>query len=94
MSAVFDQIAPETVQVLVQQASASGLSLNDYLQRLLGLKNGQAEDLSLAGFSDAATPAENLAAFMADMEALAEGTADLPAAPPTYSRADIYFDHD
>lgn len=94
MSAVLDQIAPETVKVLVQQAAASGLTLNDYLQKLLGLRNGKAEDLSLTGFPGEATPAENLAAFMADMEALAEGTEDLPTTPLTYSRADIYFDHD
>ncbi len=94
MRAVLDQIAPETVQVLVQQATASGLSLNEYLQKLLGLKNGQPNDLSLAGFADDTGPVKDLAAFMADMEALAEGTEHLPATPLTYSRADIYFDHD
>jgi hypothetical protein len=32
--------------------------------------------------------------FEADMQAFAEGTEHLPAYSGTYSRADIYFDHD
>jgi len=32
--------------------------------------------------------------FEADMQTFAEGTDDLPAYSGTYSRADIYFDHD
>jgi hypothetical protein len=32
--------------------------------------------------------------FEADMETFAEGTEQLPAYSGTYSRADIYFDHD
>ncbi len=91
MSAVLDKIAPETVQALVRQASASGLSLNEYLQKLLGLQTRLPEDLSLAGSDD---QANDIATFMADLEALAEGTEHLPAPPLTYSRADIYFDHD
>jgi len=31
---------------------------------------------------------------MADMEALAEGTEHLPPSTMTYTREDIYFDHD
>jgi hypothetical protein len=78
----------------VQQAAASGLSLDAYLQRLLGLRNGQPEDLSLAAETAQPAAVESLAAFRADLEALAEGTEHLPATPITYSRADIYFDHD
>ncbi len=94
MSAVLEQITPETVRTLVQQAAASGLSLDAYLQKLLGLRNGQPEDLSLAGVAEQPIAAESLAAFRADLEALAEETEHLPATPITYSRADIYFDHD
>jgi hypothetical protein len=38
-----EQIAPEIVQAIITQATARGLSVNDYLRDLLGLKNGQAE---------------------------------------------------
>jgi hypothetical protein len=34
------------------------------------------------------------AAFEADMQAFAEGAEHLPPYSGTYSRADIYFDHD
>ncbi len=34
------------------------------------------------------------AEFEADMQSFAEGTEHLPAYSGTYSRADIYFDHD
>lgn len=94
MSAVLEQIAPETVRTLVQQAAASGLSLDAYLQKLIGLRNGQSADLSLAGEAAEPASADSLADFRADLEALAEGTEHLPATPITYSRADIYFDHD
>jgi hypothetical protein len=83
MNATLDeQIAPEIVQAIITQATARGLSVNDYLPQLLGLMNG--------------TPAEDksLDTFMADMEALAEGTDHLPSSAITYTREDIYFDHD
>jgi hypothetical protein len=84
MNAVLHEpIAPEIVQALIAQAMASGLSVNEYLRRLLGLSDGTqpADD-------------ESLNAFMADLEALAEGTEHLPLSAITYSREDIYFDYD
>jgi hypothetical protein len=39
-------------------------------------------------------PPASDAEFEADMQAFAEGTDHLPAYSGTYSRADIYFDHD
>ena len=39
-------------------------------------------------------PTPNTFDFDADMEAFAEGTEHLPAYQGTYSREDIYFDHD
>ena len=39
-------------------------------------------------------PDARVNAFMADMEALAEETDPPPPSPITYSREDIYFDHD
>jgi uncharacterized protein (DUF433 family) len=49
MNAALEQIAPETINALVAQATANGLSVNDYLQRLLKLKSEEAgaEDSSL-----------------------------------------------
>jgi hypothetical protein len=41
-----------------------------------------------------ALPPASDAEFEADMQAFAEGTDHLPAYSGTYSRADIYFDHD
>ena len=79
-----EQIAPEIVQALIAQATTSGLSVNEYLRRLLGLTNDTDDELMDA----------TLDAFMADMEALAEGTEHLPPSTITYSREDIYFDHD
>ena len=80
------EIASETIQTLIAQAAASGLSADDYLRRLLGIANGTQPAPS--------TSDESLDEFMADLEALAEGTEHLPPSTLTYSREDIYFDHD
>jgi hypothetical protein len=82
-STLHELIAPEIAQALIEQARAGGLSVNDYLRRLLGLP-------------DETPPVndESLDAFMADLEALAEETEHLPPTAIAYSRADIYFDHD
>lgn len=37
-------IAPELIQALISQATASGLTVNDYLSRLLGLTSGHEEN--------------------------------------------------
>ncbi|MCG3160759.1 MAG: hypothetical protein JMDDDDMK_01834 [Acidobacteria bacterium] len=84
MNAVLQEpIAPEIIQALITQATSSGLSVNEYLRVLLGLNGG------IQPVDD-----ESLDAFMADMELLAEGTEHLPPSTITYSREDIYFDHD
>jgi hypothetical protein len=86
-AALQDQIAPEIAQALMAQATANGLSVNEYLSQLLGLTNvalpanGESLDASME-------------AFMADMESLSEGTEHLAPSTITYSREDIYFDHD
>jgi hypothetical protein len=86
MNATPAEIAPETIQTLIDQAAASGLSVNDYLRQLLGI-TGEAGAVP-------PTPGESLGEFMTDLEALAEGTEHLPPSTLTYSREDIYFDHD
>jgi hypothetical protein len=51
MNAVLnEQLAPEIVQALIAQASASGLTINEYLRRLLNLAtSAQPQELALAG---------------------------------------------
>lgn len=48
MSMTLDQIAPEVVQAVTSQASARGMSVNDYLKQLLGINGNAANDLALA----------------------------------------------
>jgi uncharacterized protein (DUF433 family) len=47
MNTVLEQIAPETIDALIAQATANGMSVNDYLQRLLKMNSDEAEDSSL-----------------------------------------------
>lgn len=47
MNTVLEQIAPETINMLVAQATANGMSVNDYLQRLLKMKGEETDDSSL-----------------------------------------------
>jgi uncharacterized protein (DUF433 family) len=47
MNTVLEQITPETINALVAQATANGMSVNDYLQRLLKMNSEEAEDSSL-----------------------------------------------
>ena len=43
MNTTLDQIAPELLQSLANQAAARDLSVNDYLRQVLGLTNGKVE---------------------------------------------------
>jgi hypothetical protein len=43
-----EQIAPEIVQAIIAQATARGLSINDYLRDLLGLTGGERQELAIA----------------------------------------------
>jgi hypothetical protein len=48
MNTTLDHIAPEIVQAIIAQATARGLSVNDYLRHLLGLDNGAGAELALS----------------------------------------------
>lgn len=48
MNAMQQPIAPDVIQVLIAKASASDLSINDYLRHLLGLKNEQSADSAVS----------------------------------------------
>jgi hypothetical protein len=83
MSPIMDQVKPETADALATQAKEHGLSVDEYLKTLLGVASRENPD-----------SAPTLAEFEADMEALADGTKHLPDEPISYTRKDIYFNHD
>lgn len=83
MSANIEQIKPETLTILEKQAKTFGLSIDEYLRSLLPKTE---KELPLA--KDANDE------FEADMIAFAEGTEKITNYDGTYSREDIYFDHD
>ena len=82
MSANLEQIKPETLAILERQAKIFGLSIDEYLRSLLPKTE---KELPLAAGNDE---------FEADMIAFAEGTEPLSGYNSSYSREDIYFDHD
>jgi hypothetical protein len=75
------ELSPATMQALIQRASSSGRSVDDYLKELLGIINGEVS-------------AGSVEEFVSAMESLADDTAHLPAERIRYTREDIYFDHD
>jgi hypothetical protein len=81
MTKIIEQIKPETLLVIEKQANFFGLSIDDYLKSLLPENE---KNMSLKGNS-------NDDNFEADMNEFAE---DLPTYKGTFSREDIYFDHD
>jgi hypothetical protein len=78
-----EQLTPEIIDRLVQKAQTEGLSLDAYLNVLLGLLN---EGMALSEVSEAE--------FEAFIEAFSKGSEHFPPLPPDFSRADIYSDHD
>lgn len=83
MSTSLNQISPETLKTLENQAASLGLTPDEYLRRLL-----PESEKELALRPDVADEE-----FDNDMAVFAEGTDDLPKRNLTYSREDIYFDH-
>ena len=78
-----EQLRPETIDRLAKKAQAEGLSLDAYLNVLLGLLN---EGTALAEMSEAE--------FDAFIEDFSKGSEHLPPLPPDFSRVDVYTDHD
>lgn len=79
MNVILEQVKPETISILEVQAKSSGLSIDDYLKSLMGISE---DTMKQAGTSE----------FMAAMESL--GTESAAFVSSTYSRNEIYFDHD
>jgi hypothetical protein len=78
------EIRPEIAEKLAKVAEARGVTIDELLQEVL--KN-------LAPAPVGSTEA-SLEEFERDMDLLAEGLQHLPAYQGTYSREDIYLDHD
>jgi hypothetical protein len=78
-----EQLTPETIDRLAKKAQAEGLSLDAYLNVLLGLLN---EGTALAEISEAE--------FEAFIEDSSKGSEHFPPLPPDFCRVDIYADHD
>ena len=84
MNPTLEQIKTETLAIIEEQAKTFGLSVDEYLQSLLPKTQN---DLALKAD---ATDEE----FESDMIAFAEETKNVSPYEGTYSREDIYFDHD
>ena len=78
-----EQLKPETIDKLAKKAQGEGLSLDAYLNTLLGLLN---DGTALSELSEAE--------FEAVLDEFSRGSEHLPPLPPDFSRADIYSDHD
>ncbi|MGH8710624.1 MAG: hypothetical protein ACREVA_04810 [Burkholderiales bacterium] len=80
MNAVLnEQLAPEIVQALIAQANASGLTVNEYLRRLLNLTTGaQPQEWAFAG-----EPQPRNEAMFAALQRSAERMKDVPVTGST-----------
>ncbi len=78
MNSIIDAVQPETVNMIVTQAKAKGLSVDEYLKRLLGMTNSKQSAVD-----------HNTAEFVSAFESLAE--ANVIPLPHDFSREDIYF---
>lgn len=84
MNSTLEEIKPETIALIEAQATSWGLSVDEYLRRLL-----PADELEL-GLRPEAKDDD----FESDMAAFAEVSDDSLVYNGTYPREDIYFDHD
>ena len=82
-----EQIAPEIIQAIIVKATASGLSINEYLAQLIGLTNASREVIRTEAIPKA--PVEE---FMQAMESL--GDENIQPLPLDFSREDIYLPQD
>jgi hypothetical protein len=78
------EVRPEIADKLAKLAKARGVTVDELLQEVL---------IKLEPPPDGLTEA-SLEEFERDMDLLAEGLEHLPAYRGTYSREDIYLDHD
>ena len=84
MGTAVQNLSSETLALIEAQARDRGISPDEYVRLLWP------PDQELALGSDRDDDIE----FEADMLAFAEGTESVPARSNSYTREDIYFDHD
>ncbi len=79
MKSILDQVRPETAEIIGTHAKASGLSVDEYLRRLISM-------------TSPSSPEHDADDFMAAMESLADDT--IKPLATSFSRKDIYFPED
>ncbi len=79
-------LAPETAQVLRENASRAGRTLEAFLEEI-------AEREARLGGPAPGTGAQDLNEFERGLDELADGLTSLPRLPADFSRADIYGEH-
>ncbi len=82
MNSTLEEIKPETLALIEKQSKAFGMSVDEYLKSLL--PEGE-NDLSLDAGKNADQFESDMTEFAEDFENEYNGS---------YSREDIYFDHD
>jgi hypothetical protein len=96
-----EQIKPETAALIASLAAASGLSVDDYLRRILeelAAAHGMGLDAYLQSLlsprnGQPQAEAVNMAEIDQWLDELSEGTEHITPLPADFSRADIYGDH-
>ena len=78
------EVRPEIADKLAKLAKARGVTVDELLQEVLNKLEPPPDGLTEASLEE----------FERDMDLLAEGLEHLPAYRGTYSREDIYLDHD
>ena len=84
MSTTLEQVRPETIAIIETRARLTGLSVDEYLRSLL-----PPDELDMSLRSDAVD-----AEFEADITTFVSETDSPSSYNGTYSRDDIYFNHD
>lgn len=101
MTSVQEQIKPETAALIASLAAANGLSVDDYLHRVLeeiaeahGMDIEAYLKITLAGHTgQPQASVVNMTEIDQWFDKLSEGTEHIAPLPPDFSRADIYDDH-
>src|SRR5262245_3914286 len=87
-----EQIAPEIIQAIIAEASARGLTVNDYLARLLTLARERNGELALAG-EPGFTAAQSLTPYELVEDVIGTEDSSLPEDPdsPPHRPPMYYF---
>jgi hypothetical protein len=79
------KVSDKARHILEQNAAAQGQDIKDFVEHIV---EEQASTL------DEVLTSVDAADFESDIQSFTEGTRDLPPYNGTYSREEIYFDHD